>query len=89
MTKMEISSQMTNHSMTKVSGVTSKSSQIATFLVVLFMQEMEYHMSIFGLSSGHAMQEDHEAPIAYKYKMHVFPKGHAHAGFSCLHYQFS
>jgi hypothetical protein len=35
MTKMEISSQMTYHSMTKVSGVTSKSSQIATFLVVV------------------------------------------------------
>jgi hypothetical protein len=34
MTKMEISSQMTYHSVMKVSGVTSKSSQIATFLVV-------------------------------------------------------
>jgi hypothetical protein len=31
---MEISSQMTYHSVTKVNGVTSKSSQIATFLVV-------------------------------------------------------
>jgi hypothetical protein len=34
MTKMEISSQMTYHSVTKVSGITGKSSQIATFLVV-------------------------------------------------------
>jgi hypothetical protein len=35
MTKMEISSQTTYHSVMKVSGVTSKSSQIAKFLVVL------------------------------------------------------
>jgi hypothetical protein len=38
------------------------------------MPELENHMSIFGLSSEHAMQEHHKASIAYKYKTNMFPK---------------
>jgi hypothetical protein len=38
------------------------------------MQEIENHMSVFGLSSGHAMQEHHKASIAHKYKTNMFPK---------------
>jgi hypothetical protein len=42
---MEISSQMTYHSVTKVNGVTSKSSQIATFLVVIKFELADFETS--------------------------------------------